>query len=449
MTKKILLIEDDSVFSRILKNFLDKNGYAAEVTSTAADAYRRLGQEKFDLAISDFRLPDDTGLNVLQWMKEHVPSIPVILMTSYSDIRTAIHSIKLGALDYIVKPINPDELLLTLGQTFNTAARTNTSADPAAAVPGSDYVVGTSEVAQALYDQVKLIAPTDMSVIVQGESGTGKEFASQLIHALSTRQQAPFVAVDCGALSKELAASELFGHVKGAFTGAVGDKTGQFEQANGGTLFLDEIGNLSYEVQVQLLRAIQERKIHKVGGAKDIPVDVRIIVATNEDLKVQVEKGLFREDLYHRLNEFKIQVPPLREREEDIAFFAHTFLEKANQELHKEVEGFTPEVLAIFHRYPWPGNLREFRNIIKRAVLLTQSPLISLNCIPDDIRQEAVDSGPAASPFDLKEVQKETEKEQIVKALEKCKFNKSKAAKLLNIDRKTLYLKIDKYQIDA
>jgi two-component system response regulator HydG len=448
MNKKILLVEDDAVFSRLLKNFLGKNGYAVDVSASAAEAYKRLTGQRYDLAISDFRLPDDTGLSVLRWIKEHAPDTQVILMTSYSDIRTAIHSIKLGALDYIVKPLNPDELLLTLQQTFKSTSQAQPVEETAPA-PGADYVIGSSEVALGLFEQVKLISPTDMSVIVQGESGTGKEYAAQLIHTLSARKESPFVAVDCGALSKELAASELFGHVKGSFTGAVADKAGQFEQATGGTLFLDEIGNLSYEVQVQLLRAIQERRIHKVGGIKDIPVDVRIIVATNDDLKVQVEKGQFREDLYHRLNEFKIQVPPLRERGPDIEFFSRFFLDRANQELHKQVEGFSPEVLDVFHRYPWPGNLREFRNVIKRAVLLTKSSLISLDCIPEDIRREAEESRPAVSPFDLKEVQMETEKEQIAKALERCKFNKSKAARLLNIDRKTLYLKIGKYNLDC
>ncbi|CAN5734900.1 sigma-54 dependent transcriptional regulator [soil metagenome] len=448
MPKRIVLIEDDSVFSRILSNFLHKNGFVADVAATAAEAYSLLVRKKYDLAISDFRLPDDTGLSVLKWIKENTPDTQVILMTSYSDIRTAISSIKLGALDYIVKPINPDELLLTLEQTFRPKPAPGLVGE-AAPPPGTGkYVVGTSGVAKALYEQASLIAPTDMSVIVQGESGTGKEYAAQLIHSLSLRHQRPFVAVDCGALSKELAASELFGHVKGSFTGAVGDKTGQFELANGGTIFLDEIGNLGYEVQVQLLRAIQERKIHKVGGDKDIAVDVRIIVATNDDLKGKAGKGLFREDLYHRLNEFKIQVPPLRERGEDIRFFAQLFLERANQELNKRVEGFSPDVLAVFHRYPWPGNLREFHNIIKRAVLLTQAPFISLDCLPEDLRQEAEHTRPLSSPFDLKERQKETEKEQIVQALETCKFNKSRAARLLNIDRKTLYLKIEKYEID-
>jgi two-component system, NtrC family, response regulator HydG len=449
MAKKIVLIEDDSVFSRILSNFLDKNGYLADVAATAAEAYRLLLSKEYDLAISDFRLPDDTGLNVLRWIKENTPDTQVILMTSYSDIRTAISSIKLGALDYIVKPINPDELLLTLAQTFRVAPPAEAAGKETPHPVTGDYVIGHSEVSRALYEQASLIAPTDMSVIVQGESGTGKEYAAQLIHSLSLRTKGPFMAVDCGALSKELAASELFGHVKGSFTGAVGDKTGQFELANGGTIFLDEIGNLSYEVQVQLLRAIQERKIHKVGGEKDIEVDVRIIVATNDDLKSKAEQGQFREDLYHRLNEFKIQVPPLRERGEDISFFARFFLDRANQELHKQVEGFSPEAMHIFHQYPWPGNLREFRNIIKRAVLLTKSPLISPDCIPEDLRQEAETTRPVASPFDLKEVQKETEKEQITKALEKCKFNKSRAARLLNIDRKTLYLKIEKYEIDC
>ncbi len=448
--KNILLIEDDLIFSKLLKNFLEKNGYRVEAAHKAAEAYKLMQATKFDLAIIDFRLPDDTGLNVLEWIKNHCLETLAILMTRYSDVRTAISSIKLGALDYIVKPIIPEELLLTIEQTFKSpAVKPAKTVSQAPKEPsGSNYVIGKSKVAEGLYEQIKLVAPTNMSIIVQGESGTGKEYAAQLIHSMSMRKSAPFIAVDCGTLSKELASSELFGHVKGSFTGALNDKEGQFTAADGGTLFLDEIGNLSYEVQVQLLRAIQERKVRKVGSNKDASVDVRIIVATNDDLKSKVEKGLFREDLYHRINEFKVKIPALREREQDINYFAHHFLDQANSELNKNVEDFSPEVLTVFNHYNWPGNLREFKNIIKRGVLLTTGTEMSLTAIPEEILHPQNETKTVSNTLDLKETQKESEKERIVKALEQCRYNKSKAAQLLNIDRKTLYLKLEKYNIE-
>ncbi|MGF1636324.1 MAG: sigma-54-dependent transcriptional regulator [Cyclobacteriaceae bacterium] len=449
--KKILIVEDDLTFSRILKGFLEKNGFKADAVSTAESAYKQFKAENYDLVITDYRLPDDTGMSVLRFVKKDNQRNLVILMTRYSDIKTAIHSMKLGALDYIVKPVNPDELLLSINQAFSASTSTTKDKKPSQEIAPSmlpDYVIGKSKWALELQRQIELVAPTDMSVIIQGESGTGKEYAAQQIHKYSKRAKMPFVALDCGALSKELAASEMFGHIKGAFTGAVMSKTGQFEMANTGTIFLDEIGNLSYEVQVQLLRAIQERKIKKLGDTKDIDIDVRIIAATNDDLKIQVERGLFREDLYHRLNEFKLQVPPLKDRGADIIEFANFFLSQANKQLGKQVQGFDTEVLSIFNSYNWPGNIREFKNIIKRAVLMADNDIISKKSIPDELT-ENIEYQPHSSSTDLKELQKESEKELIVRTLEQTRYNKSKTARLLNIDRKTLYLKIEKYGIES
>ena len=294
-------------------------------------------------------------------------------------------------------------------------------------------------------------------MIVQGESGTVKEYVSRLIHLSSKRKDKPFVAIDCGALSKDLAGSELFGHIKGSFTGALDNKIGQFEAANGGTLFLDEIGNLSYDIQIKLLRAIQERKIRKIGSNDDITVDVRIIVATNDDLIESVKQGDFREDLYHRLNEFTIKVPPLRERPEDVEAFALHFLQQSNEELEKEVSGFSAEVKQIFLTYTWPGNLRELKNIVKRATLLTQNGAdIHHGVIPVEIAnpEPIVISATQTSSAqvigsDLKATFEHQEKQMIIDTLQQVKFNKSKAAKLLNIDRKTLYNKMEKYGIDG
>lgn len=288
-----------------------------------------------------------------------------------------------------------------------------------------------------MYDHIKLVAPTHLSVLIRGESGTGKESAAKLIHDHSRRKNAPFIAVDCGSLSKDLAPSELFGHLKGAFTSAIADKKGVFEQAEGGTVFLDEVGNLSYDVQVQLLRAIQELKVRPVGSATDIKVDVRMIVATNENLEAAILDGRFREDLYHRLNEFTLQIPPLRERSDDILLFVNSFLADANNELERNVERFSPESISILKEYHWPGNLRELKNVIRRTVLFTKGTEITPDLLPDFMRV----------PLQMEKVSLDIpdEREQIEKALKITKGNKSKAAILLNIDRKTLYNKMHQY----
>ena len=308
---------------------------------------------------------------------------------------------------------------------------------------GLTYIKGTSRDADKLYEYIRLVAPTMMTVLITGESGSGKEYIARLIHEQSNRQAAPFVAVDCGAIPKDLAASEFFGHVKGAFTGAVSDKTGYFVQANGGTIFLDEIGNLSYDVQVQLLRALEERKVKPVGSNKEIAFDVRIISATNENLAKAVAEGSFREDLYHRLNEFSIKALSLRERKEDIPVFANHFLAAANEELDKDVIGFEDAVMRVFRDYNWPGNLREMRNVVKRATLLCQGNFISLEHIPSELSEQ---QRPTTEDFALKK--EKNEMELIREALAKCNNNKSEAARLLKIDRKTLYNKMKLYKME-
>ncbi len=459
--QRLLIIEDDRTFAKIISSFLQKNDFEVEVCVKGQEAFKKLEEKRFDLVITDFRLPDTTGIEVLRHLKESNIQIPTILMTGYSDIRIAVNAMKLGAHDYIVKPINPDELLLTVQTALKSSRKVVGSDSPTKAVPKAEvsnlgFLKGISKASKDLYEQVQLIAPTALSVIILGESGTGKEFVARMIHQLSSRAQAPFVALDCGALSKELAASELFGHLKGAFTGALSDKAGQFEEANGGTIFLDEIGNLSYEVQVKLLRAIQERKIRRVGSNKDIEVDVRIIAATNEDLVQQSRQGDFREDLYHRLNEFSLKISPLRERKEDIMHYARHFLNLANAELQKEVQDFEEDTIQIFNQYAWYGNLRELKNVVKRAVLLTKGTHIGQETLPAELIQEALypDSRPLAEPSleegkDLRKNQEQMEKDLILKALLEAKYNKTKAARLLNIDRKTLYNKMERYNIEA
>lgn len=435
----------------MLQGLLKRKNFDADTVFSAGEAIKKLEIDKFDLVLSDFRLPDFDGLELLQKIKAMHPHVPVIIMTSYADIRTAVSAIKMGAFEYVTKPLNPDEILLLIKSALEKAEEKQEA--PKTIIkkkkPVVDFVRGESSSSLQIDQYVRLVAPTDMSVIIEGESGTGKEIAARRIHAESNRKSKVFVAVDCGALSTDLAGSELFGHIKGSFTGAITDKEGQFEAAKGGTLFLDEIGNLSYEIQVKLLRALQERKVRRIGSNKDVDVDVRIVVATNEDLALSVEKGTFREDLYHRLNEFKITVPALRNRGEDIKIFAKYFLDLSNNELNKSISKFSDEVLDKFKDYSWPGNLRELRNVVRRSVLLSQGEQVELISLPTEIMSEKVQNNIVTEGSNLKLIQAANEKELIISTLRKVNFNKSKAARLLNIDRKTLYNKIKQYGIEV
>ena len=450
---RILLVEDDVSFCTMLSTFLQKKQYEVETAFTAGDAYALLESQQFDLVISDVRLPDGEGLEILQEVKKKNPSRQVIMMTGYAEIEMAVRAMKEGAFDYIEKPFRPEMILQTIEKALDTDSSLVTSIESkpkrsasvkSKATPNevrSSYVKGVSDTSKKLNDYIHLVAPTGMSVLIMGDSGTGKEQVAKSIHDKSKRKDAPFVAVDCGAIPRELASSEFFGHIKGSFTGAVSNKIGHFEAANGGTLFLDEIGNLNYELQVQLLRALQERKVKPVGSNDEIEVDIRVIAATNEDLNELVQEGEFREDLYHRLNEFSVKVPALREREEDLMIFANYFLELANEELEKEVTGFSEDVVKVFKRYNWPGNLRELKNVVKRAVLLTQADVLQVEVLP----QELVSAKPKEESFGL--FKNRNEEQMILDALEKTQGNKSKAAKLLSIDRKTLYNKLKQYDI--
>lgn len=437
----ILIVEDDLTFSLMLTTWLKKKGFTVDTVASVADAKRRIRQNKYRLVLSDLRLPDHDGIDLLKWLKETIPDVPLIMMTSYADIQTAVQSIKLGASDYIAKPLNPEELF---GKIQDLIPLTGPQTDAAPVAADSGYIEGKSREARQLYDYVRLVAPTDMSVLIDGASGTGKEYIARLIHEQSLRKEAPFVAVDCGAIPKDLAASEFFGHIKGSFTGAIGDKTGAFVAAEGGTIFLDEIGNLSYEIQIQLLRALQERKIKLIGSNREIPIDVRLVSATNENLRQAIEKGDFREDLYHRINEFTIHIPALKDRKDDLLIFANHFLDQANRELHKSVVGFDNETIRLFLSYSWPGNLRQMKNVIKYATLLATGKYITPGELPDELTE-----APAASPVKLKALKdEEHERELIGAALRQAGGNKSKAAVLLGIDRKTLYNKLKLYKLE-
>lgn len=448
---KILLIEDDISFCKLLEKFLVKKQYEVSIAFSAAEARSAIKTESFDLILTDLRLPDSDGIGLMSEFKNSHPQIPVVLMTGYSDVNTAVKAIKNGAADYISKPFNPDEVLLVITNALQVPESEFEDEAPVkekkrvkkAVSTENEFVKGISVASKKLLDHIQLVSPTDMSVLIIGESGTGKEIIAKSIHQQSHRKNNNFIAVDCGAIPKELAASEFFGHLKGSFTGAISDKMGYFEAANGGTLFLDEIGNLSYENQIQLLRALQERKIKPVGSNKEINVDIRIITATNEDLREAVKNGDFREDLYHRINEFSIQSPSLKDRDEDLMVFADYFLEKANQQLNKDIIGFSPEVVTIFQNYNWPGNLRELQNCVKRATLLSQGDFIKSDVLPAEFFQTQKQQNTGGS-FSLSD----NEKEAIIQALNRTQNNKSEAAKLLKITRKTLYNKLKQYNID-
>ena len=456
MKKHILIVEDDVTFGTMLKTWFDKNSWKTTWVSKVELAKNESQNNSFDLILSDLRLPDSDGIIFLTWLRENKIMTPFIIMTSYSDVQTAVLAMKLGAFDYLQKPINPT----ILQQKIDSALTNNSIVEKKSEeirvkenkTSSSNKVVkGKSSVMQRLYSHINLVAPTKMSVLILGESGTGKEYIARMIHENSNRKTSPFIAVDCGSLSMELAPSELFGHKKGSFTSAVSDKTGVFVAANGGTVFLDEVGNLSYEVQKQLLRALQEQMVRPVGSASDIKVDVRIIAATNEDLEKAIEEGRFRQDLYHRINEFSVNVPPLRERMEDLEEFCYHFIEQANDELGKNVDKISPEALSVLKQQSWLGNLRELRNVIRRSVLFAQDNVLRADNLPEfakSIKTPQITSEVKNNETKDFALNRGNEKEQIIAALNHARGNKTIAAKLLKIDRKTLYNKMHLYGIE-
>ena len=463
MKNPILLVEDDVVFSKMLSRFLERNGYDVIGCYSLEEAEKNL-TPAIKMIFTDLRLPDGDGINFLKQVKDIFPNLPVVVMTSYAEVSTAVEAMKLGAFDYISKPFQQEDVLNVIKNAQNTVFSTPKPETVETAAPLSKtdhsspakmvkapkvteenpFIEGISPASKKLSKFINLVAPTDMSVLIMGESGTGKEVVAKLIHLKSDRRNKPFIAVDCGAIPKEIASSEFFGHIKGSFTGAITDKKGHFEEANGGTIFLDEVGNLSYENQIQLLRALQERRIKPIGSSKEIEVDIRVLAATNEDLLEAVNKGDFREDLYHRLNEFAIKVPSLSERKDDLMIFASYFLEKANEKLHKNVQGFTERAVQKMLNYNWGGNLRELSNVVKRATLLTTTDYISENELPDFVMSETRHFPTERFSFSTKE----NERELIIGALHETNNNKTEAAKLLGFTRKTLYNKLKAYNIE-
>ena len=468
----ILIVEDDIAFGTMLQTWLRRKGFEVEKATSVGAAVKLLTEtfgKEVDLVLSDLRLPDHDGLRLLAWMHEHDINAPFIVMTNYAEVQNAVLAMKSGAADYIAKPVQPDILLQKIKDAMeqnaqqasstiqnsttqnaptahNSKFKTQNSCsgkrlyEPSAKLTAPRHIERKSEASRQLYSYVELVAPTPMSVLILGASGTGKEYVAHRIHDLSARADKPFFALDCGAIPRDVAASEFFGHKKGAFTGADTDKRGAFEMANGGTLFLDEVGNLSYEVQVQLLRALQERRIRPVGGTQEIPIDIRLVCATNENLEEAVGEGRFREDLYHRINEFTIYMPKLSERGSDLFLFAELFIRHANEELNRTVEGFDSDAAELLASHSWPGNLRELNNVVKRAVLLTRGNKITTTELTQAMGQIRTDNV-------LQLHDEDTERQRIITALQQTNGNKAKAARLLGIDRKTIYNKIEKLGI--
>ncbi len=485
---KILVIDPDLDICHLLRKFLTKHGYTVETTPRADIGLKLIQEYQPHLVLTDFMVKDKNGYDMLKEIKTINTHLPVLVMTQCNDIRVAVNTLKMGVLDYILKPVLPQELLTTIhnaivAASFDKSIQSDSQGTKkpglqTATKPNNAYILGKSSASKNLMTQIDLVAPTPYSVIIYGESGAGKEAVARMIHDKSPRANMPFIAVDCGAIPRDLANSELFGHEKGAFTGAINSTEGHFEMSNGGTIFLDEVTNLPYDVQVALLRVVQERKCRRVGSNKEIHLDIRIIVASNAQLKEAVGKGKFREDLYHRFNEFSINVPPLRLRQGDIMLFAEQFLSETNSHLQKNLIGFEPDVIAFFSEYPWYGNVRELQNVIKRAALLSKGTQITMDALSFDTMHFTVIDGDKNEdstntknsnsqylsfiqpsyppifiknditnekmPINLRETAQQVEINTIVNVLREVRYNKSKAAELLGIDRKTLYNKLKK-----
>lgn len=452
--QKILLVDNDQELSKKIETFLSKKGFEVEHLRLGKKVINRGKKLTDEVIVSNYKMRDMDGVDFLSLFRKKNQHTPIVFISRYDEVQFVVKCMRRGAFDYVTKPIQPEEVIDTIEKAFAHLKKTKaenkkkkTSAPtPNESATQTPYIEGESHHAKQVMKNIDLVAPTDFSVIVQGETGTGKEFVARRIHKRSERVKGPFVALDCGALPKELAGSELFGHKKGSFTGAIDDKIGAFERAHNGTLFLDEVGNLSFDHQLKLLRVLQEKKIKPIGSNRSKAVNVRVIAATNDNLKKDAKEGVFREDLYYRLNEFKFELDPLRDRGDDLFLFAEFFLDQTNQKLGKKVNGFSHKAKMLMQRHSWPGNLRELKNAVKRAALLCKAKKIEPMHLPIEVEQ-GYDSEKTLQTYSLKKLVEQTEKKAIKRALESTRYNKSKTAELLEIDRKTLYLKMDLYGI--
>lgn len=448
---RILIVDDNEDLRFNLSAILEDEGYNVKAVEDGENALKEVsGKTAPDLVLLDMKLPDMDGIKVLEQIKKQNDGTIILMLTAYGDVKSAVHAMKMGALDYLTKPFDNEEIVLVIKRALenkNLSDEVKRLREELSEKKSSgEGTLGSSPSIIKIIKQVDVVAPTDMSVVIQGESGTGKEVFANLIHKKSVRKDKPLIAIDCGALPESLIESELFGFEKGAFTGADSAKEGKFEQANGGTLFLDEITNLSDGNQVKLLRVIQEKKLTRLGGKKEINVNVRIISATNKKMADAVAEGKFRSDLYYRLNEFHIDLPPLKERKDDIPMLATHFLNEANKELNKDIKGFSGEIMKALISHSWPGNIRELRNIVRKAVLLTSDELVTEVDLPIEVPVSSVKEGQESISLtetsSIEDVTNQVEKELILKALKQTNNNKVKAAEILKINRKTLYRKM-------
>jgi len=451
----ILIIDDERSLLDLLTVIFKKEGYAVKAAQTAAEGFEVLAKEDVDLVVTDIKMPGADGMDILRYVRENLPELPVILITAYGSIAQAVEALKAGALDYVVKPFDVEELKIIVGRGLASRRLQQENILLKRDLKdryGFEQMIGKSRTMQEIYILIEKVGSTDSTVLITGESGTGKEMAARAVHLQGVRRDHAFVSINCAALPENLLESELFGHVRGSFTGAVSDKKGMFELAQRGTLFLDEVGEMSPWTQVKLLRALQERKVRRVGGADEVPVDVRIIAATNLDLKKRIEEGKFREELYYRLNVISIDMPPLRKRVEDIPLLIAHFLQKYCDKMGKKPKRFTPEVVGLLEGYAWPGNIRELENVIERIVAIEDRETVTASCLPQEIvspQKKKLDTQELFSPgFSLTRHLDEVTKKYIQEALAVTGGSLQKAAPLLGLSYRTIRYLIGKYDLN-
>ncbi|NWF93183.1 MAG: sigma-54-dependent Fis family transcriptional regulator [Syntrophaceae bacterium] len=449
---KILIAEDEKAQRDLLEGFLKKEGFSVEAAANGREALRKLEEALFDIALIDYKMPELDGLQTLREIRKLYPELPVVMMTAYGTVETAVASMKEGALDYLTKPIDLDELLLMIEKVIERSALIRENKELKARLQeryAFTHIIYASPKMEEVMGLVARVAPSQATVLIRGESGTGKELIANAIHYASPRAEKPWVKVNCAAIPETLLESELFGHEKGAFTGAAQRRIGRFEEAEGGSIFLDEIGDLSPGTQVKLLRVLQEKEFQRLGSNLSLRTDVRVIAATHQDLEEAVKKGLFREDLYYRLNVISVPLPPLRERKEDIPLLIDHFLKKYSKENRKSISDISKEARALLLRYPYPGNVRELENVIERAVVLCRGEVITTQDLPFHLKEERSEKlwEPFRKEKTLPESLEEIEREAILKALHQYQGVQTKAAQSLGISERVLRYKIKKYQI--
>ncbi len=452
MKARILIVDDEQDALDLMREVFEKKGYSPITALNGLEALNIVKQQEPDVILTDIRMPEMDGMELLRVLTKDYPHIPVIMVTAHGTIETAVDAMKMGAKDYILKPIRINEILSKVERItqLNSLIKENEYLlSKLKQTYDFTNMVGKTEKIRKLFELVKDVAATNTTVLIQGESGVGKELIANAIHYNSPRAKRPFVKVNCGVLAESLLESELFGHVRGAFTGAIRDKIGRFEMANGGTLFLDEIGDISLNMQLKLLRVLQEGEFERVGGTETIKVDVRIIAATNKDLKKAMEEGTFRQDLYYRLNVIPIYVPPLRERREDIKYLTYHFIEKFNKIYGKQITEIEPEAMEILEKYDYPGNIRELENLIERIIVLNKKNVITVKDLPDSVRNYVGQTSMEQFDFSrgFNQLVEDFEKKLIAMALEQNKFNKVQTANMLKMNRSTLISKMKKYQL--